>query len=81
MNNTIYKAIVAISDTMDYDSGPHIVTFVAGTPVVLFNLTIHDDMLTEGNKSFNLHIINSSLPIGVVCGDYCNTTIVIMDCK
>ena len=47
--------------------------------VVKFDIKIIDDDLFEGNEMFNLHIIPSSLPSHVKCGNQCSATVTIVD--
>ena len=55
---------------IDYDSSPVNVTFPAGDTSyrAFFEISIYNDNLVEGNESFSLSIVNSSLPEGVNLG-------------
>ena len=64
---------------MDYNSGPYYVTFPAGVTRVTFNVTIIKDEIHEGNESFTLAIMNSSLLSRVNRGSPGNTTVTIVD--
>ena len=66
---------------MDYDSGPHTVTFPAAKTLVTFNISITDDDILEENENFTLtiNVGSSSLRVGLFC---CTAvTIVDNDCK
>ena len=67
----------------DYYPGPYNVTFHAGETIVLFNITITDDDMVEGNETFTLSIDTNALPSGVISISPYNVTAIIMDddCK
>ena len=54
---------------VDYNSGPYNVTFTAGVSSVSFNVTINNDSVLEYNETFNLTIINGSLPENYTLGE------------
>ena len=60
---------------MDYDSGPYIVTFLAGQTIATVNITIKDDNVVETNEIFTLNIISPS-PFITVTIDQATVTIV-----
>ena len=64
---------------VDYDSGPFDITFPAGETIAVFNVTINDDNIVEGNENFTLSIDPSSLPNGVTIGDPSQTTVILVD--
>ena len=64
---------------VDYDSGPFDITFPAGETLAIFNVSIIDDNIMEGNENFTLSINSSSLPNGVAIGDPGHTTVIIID--
>ena len=49
----------------------------------LFDIQITDDNIVEGNESFTLNIINSSLPSGIIASNPSQATVIIRndDCK
>ena len=68
---------------VDYDSGPFDITFPAGETLAVFNISINDDDIVEGNENFNISIDPFSPPNGVSVGDPSQTTVIIVDddCK
>ena len=64
---------------VDYDSGPFDITFPAGETLAVFNVTINDDNIVEGNENFTLSIDPSSLPNGVTVVNPVQTTVTIVD--
>ena len=47
---------------VDYDSGPYTVTFIAGQTSASFNVPINNDNILENAETFNVTIIQTSLP-------------------
>ena len=78
MNNmlTVYNNLTG---GVDYNSGPYNVTFPAGVTSVAFNISVINDTILEGNESFTLTIMNSSLLSRVDLGIPDNTTVTIVD--
>ena len=66
---------------VDYDSGPFDITFPAGETLAVFNVSINDDDIVEGNENFTLSINTSSLPDTVANPVQITVTIVDDDCK
>jgi len=65
---------------VDYHSGPHNVTFIAGVTSVSFDVLINDDNLIENfHENFNLTIDPFSLPNGVTTGPLDQTIVIIQD--
>ena len=64
---------------VDYDSGPFDITFPAGETLAVFNVSINDDNIVEGNENFTLSINPSSLPNGVTVINSDQTTVNIID--
>ena len=64
---------------VDYDSGPFDITFPAGETLAVFNVSIIDDNIMEGNENFTLSVDPSSLPNSVTIGDPGHTTVIIID--
>ena len=64
---------------VDYDSGPFDITFPAGETLAVFNVTINDDNIVEGNEKFTLSIDPSSLPSGVTVINPNQTAVNIID--
>jgi len=58
---------------------PHTVTFQAGLTSVLFNISITDNDIFEGNESFTLDINSAFLPDDVTIGDLDQATVTIID--
>ena len=54
---------------VDYNSGPHNVTFPARTNNAVLNIIINNDNVLEYNETFNLTIIESSLPGNIILGE------------
>ena len=59
----------------DYYPGPYNVTFPVGVTIVLFNISIYNDNVSETGEEFQLIIDSYSLPSAVTVG-IPNTTIV-----
>ena len=64
---------------VDYDSGPFDITFPAGETLAVFNVTINDDDIVEGNENFTLSIDLFLPPNGVTIGDPSHTKVIIVD--
>ena len=64
---------------VDYNSGPYDVTFTAGVTNVTFDIPIINDIIHEGNESFTLTIVRSSLPSRVSHGSLNMATVTIVD--
>ena len=65
---------------MDYGSGPYSVTVLAGnTTNVLFELTINNDSILEGNETFKITINATSLPACVNRANPYEATVIIVD--
>ena len=47
---------------VDYDSGPYTVTFNAGQTSASFNVPVNNDDILENAETFNVTIIQTSLP-------------------
>ena len=62
----------------DYNPGPYIVTFPAGTINVSFNVTINNDAIAERNEIFHL-IIKDPLPTNITLGEINQTVVTIVD--
>ena len=58
------------------------VTFPVGVTCASFDIPLIDDVLSEGDETFNIVILEESLPFGVTLDD-ANTTVTIIenDCK
>ena len=63
---------------VDYDSGPFTITIPAGEIFAVFNVSLNDDSMIEGNENFSLSIDPSSLPGSI---DQATINIVDDDCK
>ena len=63
----------------DYEPGPYDVIIPAEMTTVLFNITITNDDVYEGNETFNLVVNVSSLSSNVTVGDISQATITIMN--
>ena len=64
---------------VDYYSGKYTVIFPAGVTSVPFDVPINNDALYEGNESFNLTIIRSSVPSNVGRINPSRATVTILD--
>ena len=75
--------VYIIGGGIDYDSGPFDVTFSAGEILAVFNVSINDDNIVEGNENFTISIDPFSPSNGVTVGDPGETTVIIVDddCK
>ena len=71
--------LVLIGAGVDYNSGPHTVTFPAGVTRVLFEVSITNDIILENDEEFNLIINSSSLPTGVSDSHPSLVTVTIVD--
>ena len=63
---------------MDYNFEPT-VTFTPGVTTVIFNISIIDDNVTEGNEYFRLFINTETLPLGVLHGHPSSAVVTIID--
>ena len=63
---------------VDYNSGPYNVIFPAGVTSVSFNIIINNDTVLEYNETFNLTIINGSLPKNFIVGEIYITEVTIL---
>ena len=63
----------------DYHSGPYNVKFIVGMTEATLNVSIVDDLISEGNKNFTLTINASSLPNKVSGSDHDQATVTIVD--
>ena len=64
----------------DYNpSGPYNVIIPSGKNDVTFSVTITDDNIREESETFDLIIVESSLPNGVTSSNPKTTTVTIMD--
>ena len=86
LTNSNIIVIVGVCITgggVDYDSGPFDIRFPAGETLAIFNVSINDDDIVEGNENFNISIDPFLLPNGVSVGDPSQTTVIIVDddCK
>ena len=54
-------------------------TFAPGVTTVLFNISIIDDNVTEGNEYFRLFINTETLPLGVLLGHPSSAVVTIID--
>ena len=57
----------------------HNVTFTTGATCAVFNIPIHDDMLSENDEMFNVAIMERSLPYGIELGGYHRAVVTIVD--
>ena len=57
----------------------YLATFPAGTNCTSIDIPITDDNISEGNETFNVAIVNVSLPFGVTLGDHRETEVIIVD--
>jgi len=75
--------VYLIGGGFDYDSGPYNVTFPAGETFAVFNVSINDDDIVEGNENFTLSVDASSLPndVTVIHPHQSTVTITDNDCK
>ena len=70
-----------IGGGVDYDFQRLIynVTFSTGATCAVFNIAIHDDMLSENDETFNIVIMERSLPYGIEVGNYHSAVVAILD--
>ena len=66
-------------DYGENDTTQYIVTFPVGTSCSSFNISIRDDLESEDDESFNITIVDMSLPYGTELGDNFTTDVVIVD--
>ena len=67
-----------IREGADYNSEPNFVQFNPGMICTLFNVSINDDNVLEGNETFDLIIDSSSIPSDVTVGNNGLTTVTIL---
>ena len=67
------------SGDVDYDSETVIVTFAKQDTSAKFCVNIIDDTSLEGNESFSLVIDATSLPTGVIPGNFHTAIVTILD--
>ena len=70
-------------ENADFNPGPFNVTFPAEMTTASFDVPITDDSMFEGNETFTVTIVPSTLPSRVVQGADCVVTVTIddEDCK
>ena len=68
-----------IGGGVDYNSGPHSVTFPAGVTNVSFIIIINDDNILEDDEEFNLTIDNSSLYNNITNDSLSRATVIIIN--
>ena len=71
--------LLLIGGSGDYNSGPYIVTFLAGVTHVVFNVTITEDNILEDDENFSLTIDSFSLPSNVTVDNLSQATVTILD--
>ena len=64
---------------VDYNSGPYNVTFPVGVTSVIFNITINNDTVLEYNETFNLIIMENSLPKNITRGKIYLAKVIILN--
>ena len=67
--NNILLDDTYLGGDIDYDSGPYNVTFPSGEKNAAFTITINNDTVLEYDETFNLTIIESSLPENFILGE------------
>lgn len=75
----VFRVLCFWTGNADYDPGPFDVTFPAGMTTASFNIPITDDNMFEGNESFTVTIVASTLPSQVVEGTDCVVVVTIVD--
>ena len=68
-----------ITGDVDYEAGPFNFTITAGETFVPFNISIYNDNVFQGNKSFSLNIHSPSLSQRFSVQSDCILTVVIVD--
>ena len=63
---------------VDYNSGPYTIQFDVGVIRALFDVSVNNDNISEGDETFNLKINAQSLPDSVTIGDPGQTTVTIL---
>lgn len=63
----------------DYNSGPYMVMFPAGTMIVSFIVSITKDNISENSENFRLLINSSALPDGVTVDATSDVKVVILN--
>ena len=69
LNNILLLDDTYLGGGVDYDSGPYNVTFPARANNAAFNIIINNDTVLEYNETFNLTIMESSLPENIILGE------------
>ena len=77
--NTVALLYNITGGGVDYNSGPYNVTFPAGVSRASFNITIINDDVLEDHETFNLIIIEDSLPENVTLGTPYLTKVIILN--
>ena len=70
---------IFITGDVDYEAGPFNFIINAGETFVPFNISIYNNDVFQGNKSFNLSIHSPSLSHKFSVQSDCMLTVVIMD--
>ena len=73
-----YLFIIVIGNA-DFNPGPFSVSFPAQMTTSSFSVPITDDSMFEGNETFTVTIVPSTLPSRVVPGADCVVTVTIDD--
>lgn len=78
-NSILQKYILYVDN--DYGPGPYTLTFPPETVTSLFNISITDDNVLEGNEIFNLtvHVTDTLIVSRVSTGDPSQVTVTILD--
>ena len=72
--------MIIVTGSIDYDSGPYNVTFIAGEISVTLNISINDDRILESDETFDVTINTALLPINVdVVNNVRDVTVTIVD--
>ena len=64
---------------IDYYSGPYTAIIFAGITAATFDVSINNDQIFRGARTFQLSIDPSSLPNNVTIGDIGQATVIILD--
>ena len=67
------------TDYGDNGTNMYLATFPAGTNCTSFDIPVKDDNISEINETFNIAIVNVSLPFGVTLGNRRETKVIIID--
>jgi len=68
-----------ITDGLDYDSEVQNVTFASGQLYAIANINIINDTEIESDEVFDILIVDSTLPAGVIIGNSSQATVTIVD--